>query len=186
MAKTFRSKSSILKLPSHIVDRVNDMLVEVGEDRKTYEEIADWVKDQGYKTSKSALHRYAKWVSALERVKLVGEQAKTIIDQAGTDPLKIEEATSKLGAVIVMEVFQEAMKGDKINVKHIGRLMGDFAKLQQSSVGREKLKSETAKKVDIAFSRIKEALSKELSNHPEIREKLIKIAEEQSGKLARG
>jgi len=180
MAKTFRSKSRLLRLPKVILEQVNSMLIEVGEGRKTYEEIAAWVKDQGHQTSKSAIQRYARWVSALEKVKLVGEQARTIIEEAGHDPLRIEEATSKLGAVVMMEVFQEAMRGDKIDVKHVGRLMGDFAKLQQSSVGREKLKADLVKKVDIAFTRIKEALSKELSNHPEIREKLIRIAEKQA------
>lgn len=129
------------------------MLTEVGEERKTYEEIAEWVKEQGYQTSKSAIQRYARWVSALEKVKLVGEQARTIIEEAGHDPLRIEEATSKLGAVVMMEVFQEAMKGDKIDVGHIGRLMGDFARLQKSSVDREKLKA-------IILDKLKQATDK--------------------------
>jgi len=146
-----RSKSHLLKLPKSVLAQVHEMLTAVGEERKTYQEIADWVNAQGYRTSKSAVDRYAKFFYALEKVRFVGEQARTIIEAAGEDPLKIEEATSKLGAVVMMEVFQEAMRpeGD-IDVKHIGRLLGDFARLQKSSVDREKFKAdfvEKAKKI---------------------------------------
>jgi len=130
------------------------MLVGVGEDRRTYQEIADWLNEIGFKTSKSAIDRYAKYFYALEKVKFVGEQAKTIIEAAGEDPLKIEEATAKLGAVVMMEVFQEAMRGDMIDVKHIGRLMGDFARLQKSSVDREKLKAIILEKIEKATEKM--------------------------------
>jgi len=38
------------------------MIVDVGEERKTYQEIADWLKRLGFKTSKSAVGRYAKYL----------------------------------------------------------------------------------------------------------------------------
>ena len=175
MPKSFRSKSRLLRLPRDILHKVNSMLVEVGEERKTYEEIAAWVAEQGYKTSKSAIQRYARWVSALEKVKLVGEQAKTIIEEAGHDPLRIEEATAKLGAVVMMEVFQEAMRGDKIDVSHIGRLMGDFARLQKSSVDREKLKNVLREKLDQAIKRAGKKKDRLLSKDEirEIREQIL-------------
>lgn len=154
MSKMRRSKSRLLKLPKETLNQVNEMLVDVGEGRRTYQEIADWVNEQGYQTSKSAVDRYAKYFFALEKIRFVGEQAKTIIEAAGQDPLKIEEATSKLGAVVMMEVFQEAMRGDKIDVGHIGRLMGDFARLQKSSVDREKLKSIVLEKIEKATEKV--------------------------------
>ncbi|MBU1067675.1 DUF3486 family protein [Patescibacteria group bacterium] len=150
-----RSRSWLLKLPREILSQINQMLVEVGEKRKTYQEIADWVNEQGHKTSQSAIDRYAKNFFALEKIKLVGEQARTIISASGDDPLKIEEAASKLGAVIVLELFQEVMREDTINPKRIGKLMGDFARLQTSSVARERLKIELAKKAQAAVDRIK-------------------------------
>jgi len=136
-----RGRSKLLSFPKEVLARVNEMLVEVGEGRKTYQEIADWLAQTGHETSVSAVGRYAKYFFALQKVKFVGEQAKTIIEAAGEDPLKIEEATAKLGAVVMMEVFQEAMQGDRIDVKHIGKLMGDFARLQMSSVARERVKT---------------------------------------------
>jgi len=154
MRRPRRSTSRLLKLPKEILEQVNQMLVGVGEDRRTYQEIADWLNEQGFRASKSAIDRYAKYFFALEKVKFVGEQAKTIIEAAGEDPLKIEEATAKLGAVVMMEVFQEAMRGDMIDVKHIGRLMGDFARLQKSSVDREKLKAMILEKIEKATEKV--------------------------------
>lgn len=145
--KTVRSKSQLLKLPPEVLDRVNLMIVETGPERKSYEEIAAWVNDQGFQTSRSAVDRYAKYLIMMEKVKLLGEQAKVIIDEAGTDsPLKLEEAASKLGAVVMMELFQEVMQGDSIDPAKIGRLMGDLARLQASSVQRERLKADFSDK----------------------------------------
>jgi len=161
-----RRHSKILDLPKKVIQQVNEMIVEVGEGRRTYEEISAWLKERGHDISKSAVGRYAKYFLALEKVKFVGEQAKSIIEASGQDPLKIEEATSKLGAVVMMEVFQEAMKGDSIDVKHIGKLMGDFARLQMSSVAREKLKDKLREKFEKA---IKKAAGKRLITKEEMR-----------------
>jgi hypothetical protein len=153
--KTVRSKSAILKLPAEVVRRVNEMLVEIGPGRKTYEEIADWVQSQGHRTSRSAIDRYAKYFFALEKAKLLGEQAKVIIDEAGAgSPLALEEATSKLGTVVVMELLQEVMKADKINPKRLGFLLGDFARLQTSSVSRERLKMDFKRRAAKAIENI--------------------------------
>jgi hypothetical protein len=177
-AKSLRSKSRLLWLPRDILEQVNRMLVEVGEGRKTYEQIAEWVISKGFQTSKSAIHRYARWMNALEKVKLVGEQARAIIDDTGEDPMRIEEATAKLGAVVMMEVFQEAMRGDRIDVHHIGRLMGDFAKLQSSSILRERLKDDFRGKLDKAADEVVKAVKKQgLSEEKaaEIRKKILGV-----------
>jgi len=169
-----RGKSKLLGFPKEILARVNEMLVEVGEGRKTYQEIADWLEEAGYKSSQSAVGRYAKYFFALEKVKFVGEQAKTIIEAAGEDPLKIEEATAKLGAVVMMEVFQEAMQaGDRIDVKHIGKLLGDFARLQMSSVAREKLKTQLLDKFDEAAKKAGKKTTLDAATIRELREQIL-------------
>lgn len=162
MANT-RLKSGILKLPEAIVREIDRMLVEVGEERRTYDEIVGWVQAQGQEVSRSALSRYFKNVQALEKVKLMTQQVKAIIDETGQSPLELEEGASKLGAVIMMEVFQEALRGeDKVDVKHIGRLMGDFAKLQNASVARERLKMDFKKKAAKAVESIEKKTKKSL------------------------
>lgn len=160
MAK-FRSKSRILNLPTAIVQEIDRMLLEVGGGRKTYDEIVAWVQSQGCETSRSALSRYFKHVQALERVKIISQQVKAIIDETENDsPLELEEGVSKLGAVIMMEVFQEALKGDRVDVKHIGRLMGDFARLQKADVARERLRMDFKKRAKKAVETIEKKTKK--------------------------
>lgn len=138
------------------------MLLEVGPERRTYDEIVSWVEKQGHKISTSALSRYYKYLQTLENVKIASQQVKAILDETEDDsPLELEEGVSKLGAVIMMEVLQEAKRGDKVDVSHIGRLMGDFARLQSASVARERLKLELRKRAKKAVANI-ESRAKQL------------------------
>lgn len=175
-----RNKSNILKLPEPIAREIDKMLLEVGGGRKTYEQIVSWVADQGWKTSTSALSRYFKYIQALEKVRIVSQQVKAILDETqGDSPLELEEGVSKLGATVMMEVLQEAMSGEKIDVKHIGRLMGDFARLQSATIQREKLKEEFSKKakkaaLDISQYGKNSGLSDEVVE--EIRKRILGLA----------
>lgn len=45
------------------------MLISVGPERRTYSEIAEWLKEEGYDTSKSAVGRYAKYLSTQGRTR---------------------------------------------------------------------------------------------------------------------
>jgi hypothetical protein len=142
-----RRHPKLLKLPPGLVRQVDEMLTSTGEARKTYDEISAWLAEQGHPVSVSAIGRYARWLAAFERVKLVGEQAKVIISEAQSEGgLAIEEATAKVAAVVVMEVLQEAMngKGGQVDTKRVGKLIGEYAKLQASSVLRERWKAQMA------------------------------------------
>jgi hypothetical protein len=116
--------------------------------------------------------RYAKYLFALDKIKVVGEHAKSIIEEAGEDPLRIEEATAKLGAVVVLELFQEVMREDKIEPKRIGKLLGDFARLQMSSVAREKLKANLRKQFDEATRKASKKKTLDAATIKELREQL--------------
>jgi len=169
-----RSKSNILKLPEPIAREIDRMLIEVGEGRKTYEQIVEWAADQGCRTSTSALSRYFKYVQALEKGKRVSQQVKAILDETDKNsPLELEEGVSKLGATVMMEVFQEAMSADSIDIDRIGRPMGDFARLQSSTVQREKLKEAFSQKAKKAVKNIEKQTKKKLD--PET----LKIIKEQ-------
>ena len=57
-----RPTSRLLKYPKHIVEQIDKMLISVGTERRTYREIAEWLKEEGYVTSESAVGRYAKYL----------------------------------------------------------------------------------------------------------------------------
>lgn len=140
-----RRHPKLLKLPPGLVRQVDEMLTATGETRKTYDEISAWLTEQGHPVSVSAIGRYARWLAAFEKVRLVGQQAQAIISEAQSEGgLAIEEATAKVAAVVVMEVLQESMKGDQVDIKRVGKLIGEYAKLQASSVLRERWKAQMA------------------------------------------
>lgn len=57
-----RSKFRMLKLPEEVLAQVDKMILGVGPERRGYTEIAEWLKGQGYQTSKSAVARYAQYL----------------------------------------------------------------------------------------------------------------------------
>ena len=57
-----RSTSRLLKYPKHVVEEVDKMLLSVGPGRSTYKEISEWLKEEGYDMSESAVGRYAKYL----------------------------------------------------------------------------------------------------------------------------
>ena len=162
--RIIRARSNILKLPRQIQQEIDRMLLEIGPERKTYEEITAWVLEQGFKCSPAALSRYYKYVQTLENVKIASQQVKAILDETAKDsPLELEEGVSKLGAVIMMEVLQEAKRSEgKVDVAHIGRLLGDFARLQNASVARERLKADLRKKAEKVVENIEKNTKKQL------------------------
>lgn len=157
-----RSKSHILKLPTEILQEVDRMLLAVGPERKTYREVIAWLADKGYTTSLPALSRYFRYIRTLDQVNITAQQVKAILDEVQQSaPLELEEGVSKLCATLLMEAFQEAFKeGGGVNVKKIGRLVGDFAKLQASSVARAKFQQDYREKVEQALKRIEHKTKK--------------------------
>ena len=57
-----RCKSHLLRLPQDILEEVDLMITGRGEYRKTYRQIADWLRQKGYRNSKSAVGRYAAYL----------------------------------------------------------------------------------------------------------------------------
>lgn len=64
-----RPTSGLMKFPEQILIQVDRMILCRGPGRRGYVEITDWLKNQGYQTSKSAVGRYAKYLFAQGRTK---------------------------------------------------------------------------------------------------------------------
>ena len=160
------------RLPQEVRQEINDRLVE----GYTYDDIAEAVRGLGHSVSRSGIHRYGRqYLAKLERVKMVNDQAKAIVSEVGSG-LDMEEATSKLITQMVMEML---MKMDELpETKNITGVLSAFAKLQSSSVLRERLKKEIRTRADKAVEKIEKVMSASLD--PEtlrvIREEVYGIA----------
>ncbi|GAB6170771.1 hypothetical protein JCM15765_02490 [Paradesulfitobacterium aromaticivorans] len=172
MARRKHSKV-VTELPKELVEAVNKRLVE----GTTYQEITDWLNETGQQISRSSVGRYGKdFLSKLERLKVVKDQAKAIVEADPDAPAtEMHEAANQLAVQLIMETLMNVpdLKGAKIT-----ELMQVLARLERSAVAREKLKYEFNKGVDAALGKLKEQLKAELAGHPEVLEQIYHVVDQ--------
>ena len=172
--KNNRRHSKIDKLPESVVVAVNDAIV---NKRKTYKEIEEWLKADGYDISQASVQRYGKnFLAKLERITAAREQAKTIIETSSGMKTEMSEATSTVAFQLLMDMLinTDSKDIDKNTLNAIKTL----AALERSTVSREKLKMSYDKGVKEASERIKRQMQEELRNYPELIEQMYKIIDD--------
>ena len=151
-------------LSPEIRREVNRLLLE-GE---TYEDISDYLKGKGHDISRSSIGRYGKdFLNEYRKLLIIEDKSKILVSEAGGDGMVLEEAVAKKMAAMLLEMLLE----DGADIKKIPRLISDFAKLQVSTVARERLKSDFQKKVEKAAASV-EATAKQAGVSPETIEKI--------------
>ena len=160
------------ELPKSLIQAINERLV-AGE---TYESIAAYLRERGHDISKSSVGRYGKdFLSKLERLRIVKEQAHTIMTEGKDGPaLEMTEAATQLALQLIMErlVAAEDLRDAKSS-----EILKALALLERSAVQREKLKMDAGRMVEVAVARIKESLQEELQKTPEILERLVSMVD---------
>ena len=157
-----RRHGKVHSLPDELRAEVDRLLIE----GNTYEDIEKFLKRNGYDISKSSIGRYGKeFLNFYREVKIIEDQSKTLVSEAGGDGMIILEAAEKLFSKKIVELLLQ----NQIDVTKIPRIVSDFAKLQASSVVREKMKAEFKRKAEKAFQKA-EKQAKKMS-----KEELIKM-----------
>lgn len=149
---TNRKRSRIeVELPPDIQANVNRLLTE----QKTYEEVAEYLREEGYDISRSSVGRYGKDFFKLTSLARVFEaKAKALVD--GQDMMTIEHATSKL---LIQEVLTRLMNGE-INITEAPRILSDVAKLQSSSIQRNRYLREIRERVEKVAETVEKKVTK--------------------------
>lgn len=165
-----RKHFKINTYPSELQEAINKKITE----GHTYHQIADWLGNMGHAISHTAVANYSKeFLSKLERIRIVKEQAKVIVTETGDGPAThMAEAASTLAMQLVMEVLNDADKG-KLEKEKITDVLKAMAQLERSAVARESLKLQYQKKVDVAFKKLREEIWQELGTNPELYDKVI-------------
>ncbi len=160
------------ELPSELIEVVNQKLV----GGFTYLEIAEFLKGLGHEISQASVGRYGRdFLSKLEKLKLVKEQARAILTETEGLSLEMEEASVQMALSKIMEFLMEldSLQGEKAH-----KIMMALARIQSSSVSRERLKMDYRKKAQAAAEEVtKVAKSGGLSDAAveEIRTKILGI-----------
>ena len=167
MPSSRRRHHKIAKLPPEIVSQVNQLLTTPGV---TYQGVVDFLAEKGIHLSHSSVGRYGKdFLSRLERLQVVKDQARAIVDESGDRPAtEMAEAANQLGIQLIMETLMEveSLEGEKIS-----EVLKALALLERSGTGREKLKLEYRQRAKKAAEKVEDAL-KEESLSPETLKKI--------------
>lgn len=176
-----RSHPKILDLPEELVQTVNNLLT----DGTTYDDVVAFLKNHGHEISRSSVGRYGKnFLARLERLKVVRDQAKAIIDDNPDRPsTEVAEAANLLGTQVIMERLME-LELDDLQGEKVTELLKALSQLERSAVSREKLKFEFTRGVDAATTKIKEALRKELASKPELMRQVIDLVDQTKEQIA--
>ena len=154
MAITRRHSSLTDNLPSEIMAQVNRLLIEPST---TYDDVKAFLNERGFDISRSAIGRYGKdFFASFQQQKIIEEQAKALVTEADENGLILEEAAAK---VFSRQILEGIMSGS-LDIEKMPRIISDFAKLQSSSIQRERLKSDYAKKVQKAADSVVDEVQK--------------------------
>lgn len=135
------------ELPDEVRAQVDRMMVE----GNTYDDIKAWLDSKGFNIGRSSIGRYGKdFFNDLQQTRIIEEKARALVTDV-EDGMVLEEAASKLFSKQIIEGLMDG----QINIKKLPRIISDFAKLQASTVLRERLKKEIAKKAQQAVESIK-------------------------------
>ena len=172
MAEKVRRHSRISdELPQELKREVDRLLV---EGNVTYDDIKAFLEEKGYDISRSAIGRYGKeFLASYQRLRVIEEKSRALVSEAG-DGMVLEEAAAKIFAQKIVEA--QLLEG--FDVLENPRLIADFAKLQSSTVARERFKRELKEKVEkTAESVVRTARQGGLSDEKaeEIRRKILGI-----------
>lgn len=172
MAEKVRRHSRIGdELPQELKREVDRLLV---EGNVTYDDIKAFLEEKGYDISRSAIGRYGKeFLASYQRLRVIEEKSRALVSEAG-DGMVLEEAAAKIFAQKIVEA--QLLEG--FDILENPRLIADFAKLQSSTVARERFKRELKEKVEkTAESVVKTARQGGLSDEKaeEIRKKILGI-----------
>ncbi len=145
-------QSSITALPEPVRDALNRELS--ARNFSGYEALEDWLHDQGFEISKSAIHRYGQKIERrMAAIKASTEAAKMIVDAAGDDQ---DARSESVIALVQTDIFdsiiaiQEADDDDLTPAERLGvmsKAAKNIASLTSASIRQKQFKVEAEARI---------------------------------------
>lgn len=144
-------------LPENIKKDLERQLVDRGFG--DYCQLSDWLGEQGYEISKSALHRYGtEFKENLEKMNVVAHQTRAIIEAFPDEEDIAAQALSRLSQTQMFDILNgmdintvvQDLEEGKDAVNKYTKLLGAMTKLNQTSVNLKKYAAEIKTKAQAA------------------------------------
>jgi hypothetical protein len=132
-----------MQLPEPIREQLDRQLIAAGF--AGYRQLAEWLAEQGYEISKSAVHAYGKaFEKRLGALRLASQQARAIAEAVGDDQNAMGEALVNLAQEKAFQVLME-MEVDPEGLD-FSRLTRSIAELNRAAVQQKKFADEVRQK----------------------------------------
>ena len=138
------SRSKVTTLPEKVKAELDKRLVTSGF--SDYQALAEWLREQGFEISRSAIHRYGQeFEEKLAILKIATEQARAITDAVGDEEGVMSDALTRLCQEKAFQVLVDMEKLDPENVD-FAKLSLAIARLNRASVAQKKWMAEFKEK----------------------------------------
>lgn len=141
--------SKIQQLPEALLSELNQRLV--GSGFGDFVKLSDWLKEQGFEISKSAVGRHSQQIKRrLDAIKSATESAKILAENVGDDEGVMNDAVLRM---IQEKTFTVLVEMEDTGVESIGDLakLGKvIAPLVNASIKQKKYAAEVKEKAELA------------------------------------
>lgn len=160
-----RSDAKMYQLPKHILDGVNERLVNCN---MSYADIIAWLAEKGYKVSPASLSRYAfKVFESAQRVADDLEKTKYILDVIGKNPdLDTTEATTAiLKSGLLQRISAAEEEFHDMPLEKAGRLL---VQISRAEADRKRTDYAAKRKTELAFDQLEHELLVQIKQYPDL------------------
>lgn len=157
--------STVDKLPDEIKTELDLRLADTAN---TYEEIAAWLKAEGYEISKSAIGRYSiRSTQAAQRVAETLQRTQAIAQAVEAHP---DLDYTKAASMVLMDGLMQRVSTaeddfSSMPLDKAGRLI---ASLARNATYEKRVKQDMKKKAELAFDQLEAELMAAIKQHPEL------------------
>jgi Protein of unknown function (DUF3486) len=140
-------RSSVDLLPEETKAELNKRLVQSAF--SGYESLAAWLETQGFKISKSSVHRYgSKLEEQMESIAQTTEAAKYLIESIPDDEGSVNEALLRLATDKLFKFFRDTELTEPKDIANLVRSVGDITR---GSISSKKYRAEFKEKIAAKF-----------------------------------
>jgi len=151
-------RPAVTGLPEEVKKALDDRLVQGGF--CGYQALSDWLDEQGYQISRSALQRYGqRFEERIAAVKDATDMAAALSDHVGDDAGKMSDAVTRLYQERLFQVLVDMrdLDPDDIDFVKLGRTVAEITK---SSVAQKKWMAEVREKATATAEEVKSEVRK--------------------------
>lgn len=145
-------RSAVNDLPESVRAELDQRLISNGF--AGYEGLSDWLAEQGFAISKSALHRYGQPFEArIQALKMATDQARAIVESSPDDEGAVSEALMRLVQEKLFQVMLD-FQVDPDKPLNLASAAKAVAELSRATVTQKKWQAEVRAKAEAAAAAV--------------------------------